>query len=98
MSWSRIVFLLLAVLSSAASADTVFVEAESFVPSSAGWVVGDGPESRQGHGPGPRRPSGPASLPGADGPGDATASQTVTLNEAGHYRVWVRFRVHPTLR
>src|SRR4051812_35376176 len=90
MSWSRIVFLLLAVLSSAASGGTVFVEAESFVPSSAGWVVGNGPESRQA--------SGTATLHGADGPGDATASQTVTLNEAGHYRVWVRFRVHPTLR
>src|SRR4051812_44055913 len=74
----------------AAAAGPVFVEAESFAPSSAGWVVSAGAEARQA--------SGLTTLHGAAGPGDATASRTVALAEAGHYRVWVRFRAHPTLR
>ena len=74
----------------AAHAETVFVEAESFIPSSSGWARFGGTEARQA--------SGLATLHGAVGPADATAGRTVTLKEAGRYRVWVRFRAHPTLR
>ena len=82
--------LLLGPWAAAARAETVFVEAEALTPSSAGWVVATGPEAR--------RASGIATLHGAGGPADATASTTVTLKEAGRYKVWVRFRSHPTLR
>jgi len=66
-----------------ARADTVFIEAEAFTPSSAGWKVVTGPSQRQ--------TSGLAALNGSSGPRDAVATTTVTLKEAGYYRVWVRF-------
>src|SRR5437870_1743166 len=92
MSWWKLLLpaLLLGPWAAPARAETVFVEAEAFTPSSDGWVVATGPEAR--------RASGVATLHGANGPGDATASTTVTLKEAGRYKVWVRYRSHPTLR
>src|SRR4051812_40327435 len=71
-------------------ADPIFLEAEAFTPSSHGWTVAPGPETRQA--------SGLKTLHGSDGPGDGTASHTLSLAQPGHYRVWVRFRQHPTLR
>ncbi len=65
------------------SAETVFLEAESFRPSSAGWAVSENAQTR--------RASRAKTLWGAAGPGDAVAVQRVTLGEAGRYRVWVRY-------
>jgi hypothetical protein len=72
------------------AAETVFVEAETFKPSSSGWVTASGAETRAA--------SGTSTLHGASGPADATARATVALKESGHYRVWVRFRAHPRFR
>src|SRR4051812_9600515 len=66
-----------------AAADSVFVEAEWFEPSSAGWKVSQRSEVAKA--------SRATTLWGADGPGDATASKAVTLKTAGKYRVWVRY-------
>ena len=103
MTWLRILFVVLAwsvaadagtasaaAPSQQAPATPVFIEAETFIPSSAGWVVSDGPDARQA--------SNLHALSGAAGPGDATASGIVRLPSAGRYRVWVRFRAHPTER
>src|SRR3954454_20156733 len=83
--------ILLAALVSCASiaavrGDTIFLEAEAMTASSAGWVVASGPETRAA--------SGLATLHGASGPADATASTSVHLKDGGHYRVWVRFHAH----
>lgn len=64
-----------------ARAETVFVEAETFQPSSPGWQATSGEQ----------RASRAQTLWGADGPGDAVATRTVTLSEAGAYRLWVRY-------
>jgi hypothetical protein len=71
-------------------AGTVFVEAETFTPSSNGWKIVTGPGSREA--------SGLAFLSGAGGaPGDV-ASATVNIKDAGHYFIWVRYSSHPTYR
>lgn len=64
-------------------AETVFVEAESFAPSSAGWKATHNDQTR--------RASRVHTLWGADGPREAVATKTVTLTAAGRYRVWVRY-------
>ncbi|MBM4088554.1 MAG: hypothetical protein FJ276_03880 [Planctomycetes bacterium] len=66
-----------------APAETVFVEAETFRPSSAGWAVTNNDQTQ--------RASRTRTLWGADGPGDAVATKTVPLHTAGRYRVWVRY-------
>lgn len=63
-------------------AETIFLEAESFQPSSAGWKVLQNAEGRKA--------SRTSTLWGADGPGDAVATRTIGLKQAGRYRVWVR--------
>ena len=63
-------------------AETHFVEAESFVPSSSGWKVVTTPEVQ--------RASRVKTIWGADGPGDAVATKTVTIQQDGKFRVWVR--------
>lgn len=60
----------------------IFLEAEDFT-ASVGWTVKSSGETR--------RASATRTLSGADGPGDATAAKTITLPEAGRWRVWVRF-------
>lgn len=89
---ARVVFLTLVALTlvSTARAETVFIEAEAFTPSSDGWVIDN--ESTKSHA------SGLTTLNGAGKPGDATASYAVTLKEAGHYKIWVRYYSHPTYR
>lgn len=64
-------------------AEPLFLEAESFVPSSPGWKPLSNDQTR--------RASRVKTLWGADGPGDATAAKTITLGAAGRYRVWVRY-------
>ena len=66
-----------------ASAETVFVEAETFSTTSPGWVAKNNDQTR--------RASRLKSLFGAEGPVDAVASKTVTLKTAGKYRIWVRY-------
>ncbi len=63
-------------------AETHFVEAESFAPSSSGWKAVTTPEVQ--------RASRVKTMWGADGPGDAIATKTVTIQQAGKFRVWVR--------
>ena len=65
-----------------ARAETHFLEAESFAPSANGWKVVRNDQTR--------RASRVTSLWGADGPTNATASNTVSLTHAGTYRLWVR--------
>ncbi len=73
-------------LVASARTETLFIEAETFKPSSNGWKIVTGPSSREA--------SGLAVLNGSSGPRDAVAATTITLKEAGRYRVWVRFSHH----
>jgi len=68
-------------LSNRSPAETVFLEAETLQPSSAGWVVTNNDQTQ--------RASRTRTLWGADGPGDAAATRTVRVRDAGRYRVWV---------
>ncbi len=62
-------------------AETHFIEAESFAPSE-GWKTNTDSLLRKA--------SQATTLSGADGPGDGVATTTVSIGEAGRYRVWVR--------
>ena len=73
----------------AARGSEVFVEAETF-HSAGGWEVVSGPEAQAA--------SGLAGLSGARGAADGVATATVSLKDAGHYRVWVRYTSHPVHR
>jgi len=64
-------------------AETHFVEAESFAPSADGWKAVSQQEVR--------RASRAKTMWGAEGPGDAVATRTVTIQQAGTFRVWVRW-------
>lgn len=85
--WSALVFLVCWLGSWALpvrlSADTIFVEAETFRPSSPGWTVAENAQTRQA--------SRAKSLWGANGPGEAVAVHNLTLSKAGRYRIWVRY-------
>ena len=70
-------------------AGEVFIEAEDF-KSSDGWVKKSGPEAREA--------SGLAILNGASGAKDGVATVTVSIKDAGHYRIWVRYTSHPKWR
>lgn len=63
-------------------AETHFLEAESFVPSSTGWKAVTTPEIQ--------RASRVKTMWGADGPADAIATATVAIQTSGRFRVWVR--------
>jgi hypothetical protein len=79
--------LLTLLLSSLATfAGEVFVEAESF-DSSGGWTVVGEPKA-----------SGLAVLSGAAGDKNGVATKTVSIKDAGHYRIWVRYATNPTAR
>ncbi len=73
----------LALAAGVAHAETVFVEAEEFVPSSPGWQAVTNDQTRNA--------SRVRTLYGAQGPTDAVATTTIALREAGLYRVWVRY-------
>ncbi len=64
-------------------AETIFVEAETFAPSSPGWVAKSNDQSQ--------RASRLKSLWGADGPADAVATKVVAVAEPGKYKIWVRY-------
>ena len=70
-------------------AGEVFIEAESF-KSSGGWTVVSGP--------GERTASGVAVLNGSGGAKDGVATATASIKDAGHYKIWVRYSIHPTYR
>lgn len=71
------------------SAGEVFVEAESFT-SKGGWTVIDGAAVKTA--------SGLAMLGGASGAKDGVATTTVSIKDAGHYQLWVRYSSHPKWR
>ena len=75
--------LLLGLVANRSLAETVFLEAETMQPSSAGWAVKNDDQTQ--------RASRTRTLWGADGPGDAVATKAVRLHAAGRYRVWVRY-------
>jgi len=75
--------------SSIAHAGEVFIEAESF-KSTGGWVTESGV--------GVKDASGISVLSGAGGAKDGVAAATVSVKDAGHYRVWVRYSSHPKWR
>ncbi len=64
-------------------AAAVFVEAETFRPSSSGWIATVNDQTR--------RASRVKTMWGADGAVDSVATKTVKLTESGTYRVWVRY-------
>lgn len=76
-----LLLLALLALTSLANAETHFIEAESFAPSE-GWKTNNDSLLRKA--------SRATTLSGADGHGDGVATATVTIKEAGRYRVWVR--------
>jgi hypothetical protein len=80
---------LLTLWSAAAQAATVFIEAETF-HSNGGWEVVSGSETKAA--------SGLSALSGARGAPDGVAAATVSIKDAGHYRVWVRYTSHPSRR
>src|SRR4051812_43365349 len=86
---SRLFLPLLLSSVSLARASEVFIEAESF-KSSGGWEVRSGPEARSA--------SGTAMLHGGTGAKDGVATATVSIKDAGHYRIWVRYSSHPKWR
>ena len=75
---------------SVAAAETMFIEAEEFTPSSDGWQISRNAQAR--------RASRAATLWGAAGTRESTASKTVTIDEPGAYRVWVRYMQHSRWR
>lgn len=89
MNAHRLLASLLLVLLPAVQASEVFVEAESF-KSAGGWVVLQGPSAREA--------SGLAVLNGAGGAKDGVATATVSIKDAGRYRIWVRYSSHPKWR
>jgi hypothetical protein len=86
MSRTRIllgVSLLLA-FASRLPAETIFLEAETFTPSSDGWRVCRNFQTA--------RASRTATLHGDAGDPRGTASHAVNLRQAGRYRIWVRYQ------
>ncbi|MCB1244614.1 MAG: beta-galactosidase trimerization domain-containing protein [Verrucomicrobiae bacterium] len=76
-------------IQSMAEAGEVFLEAETF-ESSGGWTKVEGPAAKQA--------SGLAMLGGASGAQDGTATASITIKDAGHYHLWVRYSSHPKWR
>ena len=64
-------------------AETHFVEAETFTPSADGWKAVGANEVR--------RASRAKTMWGADGSGDAIATKSVTIQQAGKFNIWVRW-------
>ena len=72
------------------SAETIFVEAETFTSSSDGWEVAGNPQTRPA--------SRVKTLHGAAGARDATSNKIIVVKKAGSYRVWVRHNYHASMR
>lgn len=71
MSWSTV------------KADTLFIEAENFTPSSDGWQVIENIKLV-------RQASGNRTLWGATGDTEAIAEKTINIKTPGKHRIWVR--------
>ncbi len=76
-------------LSTIVSAGEVFIEAESF-KTTGGWTIIEGAEAKAA--------SGLAMLGGAGGAKNGFATTTVSIKDAGHYYLWVRYSSHPKWR
>ncbi len=74
---------------STALAGTEFIEAESFT-SAGGWTAVSDSSTKAA--------SGLATLRGGSGAADGVATKTVSIKDAGHYRIWVRYQSYPTDR
>src|SRR6187431_2067815 len=72
-----------------ARAGTAFLEAETF-QATGGWEVVTGERARTA--------SGLALLDGSRGKRDGVATGTITIKDAGHYYIWVRYLSHPKYR
>ena len=83
MKYLKIMFVSLLLLFASAPAETIFFEAEDFVPSSHGWKVLSNSLTRLA--------SKQKVLYGAEGPVDAIASYKINLSKSGRYRIWVRY-------
>jgi hypothetical protein len=75
--------LLAAAFSPVLHAETIFLEAETFDSPTNGWQVRSSAETKAA--------SGLAVLAGSGGKSNGIATTKVTLEKAGHYRVWVRY-------
>ena len=71
------------------SATEAFLEAEIFTTDD-GWAKVEGSAAKAS--------SGLAMLGGASGKKDGVAATTVSIKDAGHYHVWVRYNSHPKWR
>lgn len=69
-------------------ATPIFIEAESFTPSSDGWTVNEEAPAA----------SGLSALNGSSGNTKGTASAQFIVSEPGDYRIWVRHNFHDTRR
>ena len=85
VQWKRalLVCVLAFALTQSAKGETVFIEAESMQASSNGWKATDNDQTR--------RASRVKTMWGAAGAGDAVATKTMKITEAGKYRLWVRY-------
>lgn len=72
-----------------ARAASAFIEAEAFT-ATGGWEVVTGDRARMA--------SGLAMLDGSRARRDGVATGTVTIKDAGHYHIWVRYMSHPKWR
>jgi hypothetical protein len=73
-----------------ASAQTLFVEAESFTPSSDGWKINKNAQTRGA--------SNATALNGAAGDANSTAETQLRIPKDGDYRLWVRHNYHSNWR
>ena len=80
----------LAFLAHVATAETVFLEAESFASATDGWQVAQNPQTRAA--------SRLRTLHGSGGDKRGVARKEITVRESASYRVWVRYLHHETWR
>ena len=73
---------LLSFIAAYSTAQTIFVEAEEFAPSSDGWKINKNPQTRGA--------SSVMALNGASGDAKATAETMIEIPADGEYRIWVR--------
>jgi hypothetical protein len=71
-------------------ASPIFLEAESFTPSSDGWKSHESPQTRGA--------SGVAALNGSAGDAKGTAGTAFAVKNAGEFRIWVRHNYHSARR
>ncbi|MFK5922909.1 MAG: beta-galactosidase trimerization domain-containing protein [Verrucomicrobiota bacterium] len=82
--------LILSLFVTAASAQTHFIEAETFTPSGDGWKISNNSQAR--------RASLATTLHGATGAKNSTAHKILNIKQAGAYRIWLRHNYHARWR